>query len=353
MYTERLLRHLPRVASENQYLAFVGKDAPPLPEVQLMVSPLPTQHPAVRIAWEQSGFPLWAALCRTDVVHGTVNVLPLARAAPGVVTVHDLSFLRYPETFPRAKAQYLRYAVTFSARSARRVIAVSESTRRDLIELARVREDRVEVVYSGVDERFRPLTDGELGRFRSKTFGGRPYILHVGTLQPRKNVNVLIRAFAQLKSGEHIPHKLALVGARGWMYQRLFDLVQDLGLSDDVSFVDYVHQNDLPLWYNCADVFTYPSVYEGFGLPILEAMACGTPVVTSASSSLLEVVGEAGITVEPGSDEALAHALSGILNDSARRDSLRAAGLRHAQGWTWDATARETARIYEIVREDA
>jgi glycosyltransferase involved in cell wall biosynthesis len=351
IYTEHLLTRLPRAAPENSYVAFVGPDAPPFDSVERVETRLPTYRPAVRIGWEQTGLVVEAARRHIDLLHGTVNVLPAAFRKPAVVTVHDLSFLAKPRTLPLSKALYLRYAVRLSARAARRVIAVSQSTKKDVVEAFGVDPEKIDVVYPGVDERFRPLPEVERATFRQSLTGGRPYILHVGTLQPRKNVDVLVRAFARLKTREEIPHLLLLAGARGWMYDSVFRLVSDLGLQPDVRFADYVAPADLPLWYNCADVFAYPSAFEGFGLPVLEAMACGLPVVTSASSSLLEVAGDAAITVEPGSDEALAQGVARILNQEGLRERLRGAGLLRVRGWTWDATARATAEVYRRTLE--
>jgi glycosyltransferase involved in cell wall biosynthesis len=166
-------------------------------------------------------------------------------------------------------------------------------------------------------------------------------------LEPRKNIDVLVRAFAALRSRLQLPHALVLIGARGWGYEPLFHLVASLGLQDDVRFVDYVAPGDLPLWYTCADLFAYPSVYEGFGLPVLEAMACGLPVVTTNSSSLRELAADAALIVEPGSPEALEQAMQRMLEDRALREQLRAGGLVRASAHSWEKTARETVRVYE------
>ncbi len=351
-YIRQLLTHLPRVRPDYTYLAFHGADACPTPGIRSVVSVLPTSRPLVRIAWEQLGLPIELARRRVDLVHGTVNVLPLLTRAPAVVTVHDLAFMRYPERFPAAKAMYLRMAVARSTLRARHVIAVSEHTRNDVIELLNVRPERLTVVYSGVDSSFRPLPPAERDRFRQTVLNGRPYILHVGTLEPRKNLDVLIRAFGAMRRQLNLCHALALVGARGWMYESLFRLVTELELHDHVYFVDFVHPSELPLWYNCADLFVYPSAYEGFGLPVLEAMACGVPAVTSASSGPQELAGSACLTVEPGSQESLEVAIARGLQDTELREGMRQEGVRRARQFTWDETARATVRVYEQVVEE-
>lgn len=348
-YIRELLLHLPPAGPEHDYYAFLGKDAPRLTGIREVREPISLQGAPLRIAWEQCVLPSRIRHLRCDLVHGLVNVLPLLASAPGVVTVHDLSYLRHPERFHRSKVVYLRGAVALAVRRAQHVLAVSNNTRRDLIELLHVDSERITVTYPGVHPRFHPLGTMDAEKFRQRNFAGRPYLLHVGTLEPRKNIDLLIRAYWRLRESPGIPHALAIVGARGWMYESLFSMVSELGLRDDVRFVDYVRPEDLPGWYNAADLFAYPSAYEGFGLPLVEAMACGAPVITSASSSLMEVVGNAGLTVETGSEEALRSGIERLLEDRHLRDNLRSLGLERARIFTWEATAAATVGVYERV----
>lgn len=347
LYTHSLLTHLPPAGPGHEFVAFQGRDGIQVDGTRTVLSPFPTVNPLARICWEQTGLPFEAALRRVDLLHGTVNVVPFLFRGPTVVTVHDLSFLRLPEQFPPVKARYLKAAVRLSTRKATHIVAVSEHTRRDLVELLQLPEDRISVVYSGASPSFRPLSMPQREAFLRTHFGGRPIILHVGTLQPRKNIDVLIRAFAAIRRRADLPHILALVGARGWMYDDLFALVQREGLGEHVNFVDFVASDRLPLWYNSADLFAYPSAYEGFGLPVLEAMACGVPVITSASSALVELAGDAAITVPPGSQEALELALMRVLGDEALRAQMRAKGLIRASAFSWDRTASNTIAVYE------
>ena len=351
IYLQNLLRHLPVEGPHHTYFALHGPDAPRLHDVRSIRTPFPTRWQPVRIAWEQVAAPLELWAKRLDVVHGAVNVLPLASGAPSVVSVHDLSFLRFPERFPPLKVAYLTRAVAASLKRATRVIAVSQHTRCDLLELCGVPEERVIVVYSGVGRGFQPLPAGRVAAFRHLHFGDRPYILHVGTLEPRKNIDILIRAFAVCRNEIDVPHVLALVGAKGWKFESLFQLVRRLGIEEHVRFVDYVSPDELPLWYNGADLFAYPSAYEGFGLPVLEAMACGVPTVTSSSSALHELASGACLTVEPGSQEALQLALARMLTAPELRATLRGAGLARAAQFTWARCARETVAVYEQAAE--
>lgn len=349
IFIRQLLTHLPSASAKNDYVAFHGRTGDVPNGIESVLSPLPTDKPPIRIAWEQSGFLLQSATQHLDLTHGLVNVVPLVDRRPSVVTVHDLSFLRVPGRLPPAKARYLRAAVKLSVRKAGHVICVSQNTRRDVIELFDKREDRVSVAYPGVDARFHVLDGDESALLRKRHFGGRPFILYVGTLEPRKNVDVLIRAYAELRRGDCIPHALALVGARGWMYGPLFSLVQELRLDRDVFFVDYVPSAELPTWYGAAEVFAYVSAYEGFGFPVVEAMACGVPVVTSSSSSLGELAGGACLTVGPGSIVELQSALRALLSDPSLRSRLRGAGLARAAQFDWGETARETVKVYQQV----
>jgi glycosyltransferase involved in cell wall biosynthesis len=346
-YSYELLRHLPGVRPDYRYVAFVGQDAPPLEGVLERRPPLPTSNPLARITWEQVGLSVDPAARRVDLLHGTVNVIPLLYRGPTVVTVHDLSFVRVPDRLRRAKVHYLRTAVALSLLRATRVIAVSNHTRQDLLDWLHLPEENVSVVHSGVDPAFRPLPPCEVQRFREQTLDGHPYILHVGTLEPRKNLDVLIRAFAAARREAELPHLLVLVGASGWMDGHLREIVRDLGVAEVVRFIGYVERTDLPLWYNGADLFAYPSAYEGFGLPVLEAMACGVPTIASSASALVEVAGGACLTVVPGSQEELQHAIVRLLGDGELHERLRQAGLFRAAAFSWDRTASATVEVYE------
>lgn len=344
-YTRHLLEELPRVCAANEYIAFVNRGTPVPDGIEPVSAALEITKAPARIVWEQLALPIQAALSHVDVLHATVNVLPAVTFRPTVATVHDLSFLRFPDRLSRGRRLYLSASVSRTARSATRVIAVSGNTKRDLVDVWGIAEDRIDVVYPGVDPAFRPFPERPAPL--PSHSGTRPYILHVGTLEPRKNIDVLISAYGALRARGY-DHALVLIGARGWMYEPLFEQVQRAGLQGDVHFLDYVAPADLPRWYNGADLFVYPSAYEGFGLPLLEAMACGVPAVTSSTSSLGELAGNACLTIEPGSSDELEEAMMRALDDDSLRSRLREAGLRRASEFSWARTARETAGVYEV-----
>lgn len=343
-YIFNLLRHLPGIATEMEYTVFLNeRHYRGEPGLELQVSRLPTNRPPVRILWEQALLP-WAARREgIDLLHNMAFVGPLASTCPFVVTVHDLSFLFYPHSFRSLRRSYLRVFARMSVRRARRVIAVSESTKHDLVKIYGISPAKIDVVHNGVDASFQPLPADQVDAFRQQRGLPDRFVLFVGTLEPRKNIVGLIEAYARLPK-ERPP--LVLVGGKGWFYDEIFCRVEALELTDEVHFAGFVPAEDLPLWYNAADLFVYPSMYEGFGLPPLEAMACGTAVITSTASSLPEVVGKAGQLVDPTDTDALATAMEQVLGDRDLQQQMRAAGLVQAGGFSWDKAARQTVDSY-------
>jgi glycosyltransferase involved in cell wall biosynthesis len=343
-YIYNLLGHLPAVEPRTRYTVFLSeKRFSTAPRLQVQRSRLPTVRPPVRILWEQGLQPRALRSAKVDLLHGPAFVGPLLSSVPFVVTVHDLSFLLYPEGFRRPNRLYLTAFTRWSVQRARRVIAVSDSTKRDVVRLFGISPDKVDVVHNGVDPCFQPLPASETTAFKAKQGLPERFLLFVGTLEPRKNVIRLIESYAQLPADRP---PLILVGGKGWLYDEIFARVESLGLKDSVRFAGFVSPEDLPKWYNAATLFVYPSLYEGFGLPPLEAMACGAPVITSTASSLPEVVGRAGLSVDPTDTEALTDAMNQVLEDHELRDEMRAKGLMQARGFSWQETARQTAAGY-------
>ncbi|HIE37998.1 MAG TPA: glycosyltransferase family 1 protein [Anaerolineales bacterium] len=341
-YIYHLLAYLPEAGC--RVTALLGPTGtPPGGAVQTIRSRWPTGRPAARVVWEQLVQP-WA-LRRTgaDLAHGPVFVGPLVAPCPLVVTVHDLSFLRFPHLFRPANRLYLTLLTRASVRRARRVIAVSTHAAEETTQLLGVSRGKVDVVYHGVDPKFRPLPPDEVRAFRAHKGLPDRFVLYVGTLEPRKNLVRLIEAFARLREPGL---RLVLVGGRGWYDQEVFACVERLGLQERVVFPGYVPAEQLPLWYNAATAFAYPSLYEGFGMPVVEAQACGLPVLTSDRSSLPEAAGEGGMPVDPYDVAAIAAGLHRLLTDEALRETLRQRGLAHASHFTWQKTAAETIAVY-------
>jgi glycosyltransferase involved in cell wall biosynthesis len=282
-----------------------------------------------------------------DLFYSPDFVLPPVLRARTLLTVHDLSFVRYPQTADPRLYRYLNVVVPRSVERADHILADSQNTAHDLAELWGVPAGKVSVLYSGVESRFRPVTDGaELARVRGRYDLPQSFIFTVGTLQPRKNYERLIRAFRQLWTApEGHSHRLVVAGGNGWLYESIFDSVQELGLDQGVLFPGFVDDADLPALYTLADLFVFPSLYEGFGLPVLEAMACGTPVVCSDASSLPEVAGDAALLVDPLDVEGWTQAMGQALNDEELRRRLVARGLAQARRFTWERAAGELQRL--------
>jgi glycosyltransferase involved in cell wall biosynthesis len=343
-YIFNLLRHLPGTAAEMECTVFLSErryEGPP--GQRLQVSRLPTNRPPVRILWEQALLPWIARREGIDLLHNMAFVGPLASTCPFVVTVHDLSFLFFPHRFRSLRRSYLQVFARMSVHRARRVIAVSESTKHDLVEIYGISPAKIDVVHNGVDASFRPLPADQVTAFRQQRGLPDRFVLFVGTLEPRKNIVGLIEAYAKMPK-ERPP--LVLVGGKGWFYDEIFGRVEALELTGEVHFAGFVPAEELPWWYNAADLFVYPSVYEGFGLPPLEAMACGTAVITSTASSLPEVVGKAGQLVDPADTDALATAMKQVLSNRDLQEQMQAAGLDQAAGFSWEEAARQTVDSY-------
>ncbi|OGO45053.1 MAG: hypothetical protein A2W37_00790 [Chloroflexi bacterium RBG_16_63_12] len=353
-YIDNLLRCLPAADPDFRYTVFAGEGDPVMPGAMVRRTALPTGNPLVRVLWEQLFQPvaLWRA--RPDLLHSLAFVSPVVAPCPSIVTVYDLSFKLAPDKFLQRPAQrlYLSAFAAHSCRRARRVIAISESTKEDVIRFWGIDRDRVDVAYPGLHPAFRPLPRPEVESFRARRSLPDRFILYLGTLEPRKNLTTLIRAFSNLQSrsaslrgrSSQISNlHLVLAGAKGWLYHDLFALVQELNLTSKVFFPGFVPADELVLWYNAAAVFAYPSSYEGFGIPVAEALACGRPVVTSNVSSLPEAGGDAAIFAPPSDIDALHDALAHAL---ALEPKALARGPAYAARFTWAATAAQTAASY-------
>lgn len=313
------------------------------------VSPIELHRPAARILWQHSLFPFLLARDRVALLHATMNVAPWWTPCPVVVTIHDLAYLRYPEVHPLGRRLYLSALTRITVRRARAIVAVSRFTRDEIVRFFRVPPQRIRVIYEGYDPAFRPLPAAEVEAFRKQHNLPERYLLYVGNLEPRKNLPTLVRAFARIAAEHDLV--LVLAGPPGWGYTGLFRLVEALGLEGRVRFPGFVPAEELPLWYNAAVAFVYPSRYEGFGLPPLEAMACGTPVVVSSASSLPEVVGEAAVQVDPDDVDSLAGALLELLTRHELRETYRERGPERARRFSWSRAARETLFLYRELLE--
>jgi len=317
--------------------------------------PLPFSERTLSILWHRLRLPLPVDLFtgQVDVFHSPDFLLPPLRHGRAILTVHDLSFRHLPECADAALAAYLNRAVPPSIQRADLVLADSLSTKADLVELLGVPAAKIEVLYPGVGDAYQPVRDEmTLATVRQKYNLPDNFVLFVGTIEPRKNLVTLLQAFHVSRFTFHARAtnlKLVIAGSRGWLYEETFATVERLGLSGDVVFLGYVPEADLPALYSLARLFVFPSLYEGFGLPPLEAMACGTPVVCARTSSLPEVAGDAALLVDPLDADGLATAMQQALGDEELRARLVERGLRRAARFTWRAAAQQLLAIYERV----
>ncbi len=359
-YIYELLTQLPLQKPNAHFVAFVGNhpippDFPAPANLTWSPSRFPTVRAPIRIAWEQTTLPVASARYHLNLLFCPVNIRPIISTCPTVVTIHDLIFLRYPQAFHPLKRLYLTAMTGWSARHAKQVIAVSEATRRDIIDLLRVPPSRVTTVHDGVGTQFRPASTEEKAAFRQeKGLTGR-IIIHVGTLEPRKNITTLLNAFSSISNDPDLADvTLVIGGSKGWYYDEIFATAKRLGLGSwenggRVRWLGRVPDAELPLWYNIASVCAYPSLYEGFGLPALEAMACGTPVIASNTSAMPEVVGGAGLLVEAENITEWAESLGKLLRDTGLASQLTKASLQKAATFSWERAARETAQVLDRV----
>jgi glycosyltransferase involved in cell wall biosynthesis len=352
-YTRGLVSALAEIDQESQYTLFCAGARPPRATWPANFSTHVSGIPAawLTLAWHRLHLPLTAERVAgdCDVFHSPDFTLPPLRKARGVVTVHDLSFLRLPQCADPGLRAYLERAVPTAVAKAHRVLADSMSTRDDLIELLSVPPEKISVVPAGVESWFQRVRDSaKLAEARALYNLPEWFILSVGTLEPRKNFVRLISAYAQLRRQTGLPHALVIAGRPGWMYREIYDQVTAQGLDEHVRFPGFVADEDLPALYTLADLMVFPSLYEGFGIPPLEAMACGTPAVVGNNSSLPEAVGNAALLVDAEDIEGLADAMARVLGNTDLRAGLVEMGLSQAARFTWQEAASKLVTAYKL-----
>lgn len=353
-YTRNLVSALAEADRENQYTLFCAGANPELSGLPANFSVRSSRVPErlLNIGWHKLSLPFGAEHLAgpSDIFHSPDFTLPPLRAARGVVTIHDLSFMRLPECADPGLRAHLLSSAPRAVAAAHRVLADSVHTRDDLVELLGVDADKISVVHAGVEARFRPVRDlAHLERVRAQYDLPELFILFVGTIEPRKNLSRLITAYAAMRRQTALPHQLILCGAKGWLCDDIYRQVHDEGLGEDVKFPGFIADQDLPALYTLADLFVFPSLYEGFGLPPLEAMACGTAVVAGNNSSLPEVLGSAALLVDAGDTDAITEAMATALGNASLRVRLADMGRAQAARFSWESAAQQLLRAYELV----
>lgn len=316
---------------------------------QLEIVGVSRAGPLRRVIWEQTVLPLVCRRLKVDLLHSPHYSRPLLLPCRSVVTVHDLTFFLLPEVHLAYKRLFFRAMTRVAARRAQALIVPSQSTCTDLRRITRVAESRVHMVPYGIGPSFRPVRDPDRRRAIAERYGlPNEFLLYVGNLEPRKNLPRLLEAYARLPARQVVP-PLVMAGTRGWKDSLLRKTMERLNLGRRVVTPGYIPQEDLPTVYSMATALVYPSLYEGFGLPVLEAMACGTPVITSNVSSMPEVAGDAALLVSPEDTETLAGALERMLGEPDLRAELSQRGLVRAREFTWRRAAESTLAVYRSV----
>jgi glycosyltransferase involved in cell wall biosynthesis len=300
------------------------------------------------MVWMQTLAPRMLRQLRADVVHFTNGMVPLASPIPTVVTIHDMSLTMYPRYHPPRRVLLNRPLVDLAVRRADAIITVSESAKRDILRLYGLEPHHVHVVHEAAAPSFQPVcSPSVLERVRQRYQLSDRIILYVGTIEPRKNLPKLIEGFAKRRRSGELPHQLVCVGPYGWLSRDVDDLIERLDIERAIQFTGYVPFEDLPALYSLAEMFVFPSIYEGFGLPVIEAMACGTPVITGHVAALTEVGGGAIEHVDRLDADSLGAAIVRLASNRHRRDELSALGRQRAQAFSWERAARETLKVYQ------
>lgn len=359
VYTYNLLRHLFRIDSENTYTCLFLRGQVPN-EFQDLSTCDPIEvnvdyqhHPRGDI-WENVHLPGLARKLGCTLLHGPAFLVPWRKQSLKiVVTLHDLIAYRMPQNYRFAYRRYLKLAIRRAAHVADRIIVDSQCTKRDLQEILRVREERIAIVYLAPSPEFRILPEAEKEPKRKNYQLPERFVLCVGSLEPRKNHIALIKAFEILKQRHDLPHSLVLVGDTAKGGGEVSRAIAHSPYAAEIQLRPYTAEQDLLYFYNCAALFVFPSLYEGFGLPLLEAMACGVPVVAGKVASVPEVAGDAAMLVEPTDVEKLAQAMADMLMYEDQRVLWRQKGLRHVTNFSWTQTARDTLEVYRTVAQQS
>ncbi|HEX8845320.1 MAG TPA: glycosyltransferase family 1 protein [Pyrinomonadaceae bacterium] len=353
-YTFELARHLALAAPADEFELITP--FPLDPSIQASAAEnfpdnLRAVHTTVgplRRRWFAVGLPLYARQSAFDLFHGTNYEVPLWSAGRTILTIHDLSLLLHPETHEERLVRRGRRRLPIMARSATRIITPSESVRREVSEVLRIKPSKIVAIPEAPREVFRPVPVAETVELRRRLKVEDEFILFVGTIEPRKNLPTLIRAFEEISRSTARRPQLVIAGREGWLTGELFSQVKKSGLEDRLRFTGYLTDQELCALYSSCSAFVYPSLYEGFGLPPLEAMACGAPVITSRIPSITETVGtEAARLVPPTDIYELARSIVELLSDESARQRLSSAGQRRAAEFSWEKTARATLEVYK------
>lgn len=344
-YATELIKNLALLDHKNEYILYFRTKPQEWfyhlpPNFKLKVIPFPK-------FWTQTRLTLELMLNPVDLFFMTIQALPFFHPKNSVITVHDIAYEYYPKAFAPFMLFYLKLTTRWGVWRAKKIITVSESTKRDVVRTYGVNPKKIQTVHLGLPQDYKPLSYEQSQKVLDKyNLSFKKYILFISTLQPRKNIINLIDAYLKLRKENRIEEKLVIGGGKGWLWEPILKKIESAA-GQGVVYLEYVPYEDLAGLYSGAELVTLPSIYEGFGLPPLEAMACGTPVVVSNVSSLPEVVGDAGELVDPNSVDSIARGLLKVLSDKELQKLMSQKGLEQAKKFNWEKTGRETLAVIE------
>ena len=352
-YLRNIIKALKKLDHENEYIIFTNKDNTGTFDLgdnfTEYFTPVSARFRLMKILWEQFLLPFQVKAAGIDVLFSPGNISPLFVSCPSVVVIHDLIPFVRSDNFSKIELCALRFLLRLTAKMATRIITISRSSEREIMSQFQISSDRISVIYLACDQNFfysQPSAE-ETGKLKKQYGIKGDFVLCTASTRPYKNIDRLLLAFSILKKRHAVKHRLVLVGASGRHHRFLLKMVADLGLNEDVVFTGFVPDKVLPALYSAASVFVYPSLYEGFGLPILEAMACGTPVVASNITSMPEVVGDAGLMFDPYDVEEMCKRIYRILSNEERRNKLIAKGKQRVREFSWEKTAMEVVNVLQ------
>lgn len=342
IYLKNLLHEMSQLDSQNKYFLYVDtniSNAFPVKKDNFEITVLKSP-----ISWTQLRLPQALFFHHPEIYFSPHHWLPvIAPKCQKVVTIHDLSFLRHPQYFGLRLSTYFKLNTYHAIKRADKIITISYHSKKDILNHYSVHENKIKVIYLGYDKIFNsPLNDAKSEEILSKYDINRRYIFFLGDLHLRKNVPNLIRAFAQIKDKKAIEHKLVITGKKDWLSHQIYDLIKNSKINKEIILTGYVPREELPYLMGNADIFVFPSLFEGFGIPLLEAMAAKTPIITSNTTSMPEIVGDAAILVNPHSIDEIADAICELLENDSLRMELVQKGQRRIKNFSWQKTAQET-----------
>lgn len=297
---------------------------------------------------EKLSVPVEVLIGKINIFHGPCFFIPRSLSSKSIVTIHDLLPFRHPEFLPVKWNNAVKKSTYASVKKADSIIAVSDYTKNEIMDLFKIPGERIRVIHNGISPIFKQVKDqSKINDVKAKYGVNGPYLLFVGNIEPKKNIEKLIRAFVMLRNETDYKYSLLIAGGKAWHYPKVRDLVRELQISNEIIFTDVVEDDELPHLYSGAELFVFPSLHEGFGIPVIEAMSCGTPVVTSNATSIPEIAGDAALLIDPSSESEIAEAMHKILSSSIIRGQLIKKGIERAKKFSWEKTSLETLKLYK------